>query len=78
MDRHITDSLALLPSIEGAYSSHCTVSEGESLKVIDIGSGAGLPGLVLAIARPGAKFSNPNHCSSCLTIMRQRILLPVH
>jgi 16S rRNA (guanine527-N7)-methyltransferase len=50
MDRHIADSLSLLPTIEGAYATH---SEGESVKVVDIGSGAGLPGIVLAIARPG-------------------------
>lgn len=53
MDRHIADSLSLLPTIEGAYAAHCNPSEGESVKVVDIGSGAGLPGIVLAIARPG-------------------------
>lgn len=54
MDRHIADSLSLLPTIEGAYAAHCNGSEGgESVKVVDIGSGAGLPGIVLAIARPG-------------------------
>ncbi|KAG0608004.1 hypothetical protein M758_8G070600 [Ceratodon purpureus] len=53
MDRHIADSLSLLPTIEGAYAAHCNGSEGgESVKVVDIGSGAGLPGIVLAIARP--------------------------
>ena len=52
MDRHIADSLSLLPAIEGAYAAHGH-SGGESVKVIDIGSGAGLPGIVLAIARPG-------------------------
>jgi 16S rRNA (guanine527-N7)-methyltransferase len=37
---HIADSLALLPHL------------GDASHVIDVGSGAGLPGLVLAIARP--------------------------
>jgi len=55
MDRHIADSLSLLPSIEGMYAAHCG-SGGKSVKVIDIGSGAGLPGIVLAIARPGDLF----------------------
>lgn len=53
MDRHIADSLSLLPIIEGAHAAYCKSSAGESIKVVDIGSGAGLPGIVLAIARPG-------------------------
>lgn len=53
MERHIEDSLAILPPIKTCYNLH---SNGlfDHINLIDVGSGAGLPGLVLAIACPGA------------------------
>lgn len=42
--RHFLDSLSLLL----AYDSH----EGQQARILDIGTGAGFPGLVLKIARP--------------------------
>ncbi len=47
-ERHFEDSLQLLPYIDQNVSRE-TFSP---LKLIDLGSGAGFPGLVLAIARP--------------------------
>ena len=44
VDKHLLDSLALLPLLKG-------------LAVADVGSGAGFPGLPLAIADPGRRFT---------------------
>jgi 16S rRNA (guanine527-N7)-methyltransferase len=43
VDEHIADAWALLP-----------VLPGEPFRFVDVGSGAGLPGLVLGLARPDA------------------------
>ncbi|XP_017972113.1 PREDICTED: ribosomal RNA small subunit methyltransferase G isoform X2 [Theobroma cacao] len=51
MDRHIEDSLAIIPPIQNSYVSSCNDSF-DNLRIVDVGTGAGLPGLVLAIACP--------------------------
>ncbi|CAM8933859.1 unnamed protein product [Rhodiola kirilowii] len=51
MERHVNDSLAIIPPIRNSYSSYCKGSN-DNLNLVDVGTGAGLPGIVLAIACP--------------------------
>ena len=50
MTRHVDDSLSLLPALDTRIEA---ASPEEAPRLVDVGSGAGFPGIVLAIARPG-------------------------
>jgi 16S rRNA (guanine527-N7)-methyltransferase len=52
--RHILDSLTLLPLIESAREAR---EGGEPMRVIDVGSGGGLPGMALACVMPDVRFT---------------------
>ncbi|KAK1316952.1 hypothetical protein QJS10_CPA05g01870 [Acorus calamus] len=54
MSRHVADSLAILPPINNSY---CDAASSDGLRLVDVGSGAGLPGLILAIACPDWKIT---------------------
>jgi 16S rRNA (guanine527-N7)-methyltransferase len=50
LGRHLLDSLSVLTYLEGYYNSN-------ELRLIDVGTGGGLPGVPLAIARPDWQLS---------------------
>ncbi|KAM0938991.1 putative 16S rRNA (guanine(527)-N(7))-methyltransferase [Dioscorea sansibarensis] len=58
LSRHVEDSLAIIPTMQRSYLYNCSsTSSCDGIDVIDVGSGAGLPGLILAIAYPSWKIT---------------------
>ncbi len=49
VSRHLLDSLSVLPFVQGS-------EKNPAAHFADVGTGAGLPGLVLSIARPDSQF----------------------
>jgi hypothetical protein len=54
-ERHVLDSLALIEVIE----KHLPIHGDQGISLLDIGSGPGLPGCILAIARPNWEVGSP-------------------
>ena len=63
---HLLDCLAILPSIDGWASSRSSPP-----RILDVGSGAGLPGVVLALVRPDWRVTCVDAVSKKASFIRQ-------
>eukprot|EP00242_Pyramimonas_sp_CCMP2087_P004013 CAMPEP_0198214630 /NCGR_PEP_ID=MMETSP1445-20131203/42874_1 /TAXON_ID=36898 /ORGANISM="Pyramimonas sp., Strain CCMP2087" /LENGTH=238 /DNA_ID=CAMNT_0043889903 /DNA_START=468 /DNA_END=1184 /DNA_ORIENTATION=- len=50
--RHVGDSLALLPILDASVQTAILKDPSQTPKIMDVGSGGGIPGIILAISRP--------------------------
>ncbi len=64
---HLLDSLAVLPEIA------CALQATLNPRVLDVGAGAGLPGLVLAIARPNWQITLIDTVQKKAAFMQQAV-----
>jgi len=64
LTQHLVDSLSLLPALR----RH---AQGQPLRMMDVGSGGGLPGVVVAICEPGIDVSCVDAVAKKATFIKQ-------
>lgn len=67
LSHHVLDCLAVLPALR----RHAAAVAKPSLRILDVGSGGGLPGVVLAAVQPGWQVSCVDTVGKKATFVRQ-------
>lgn len=65
VERHLVDSAAILPEIDGARAN----------SILDVGTGAGLPGILLAIMRPQLKITMVESIKKKATFVKETVAM---
>jgi 16S rRNA (guanine527-N7)-methyltransferase len=70
VSHHVLDALSVLPALL-AWLQKSALAERQLLRLCDVGSGAGLPGLVLAMAQPDWQWTSVDAVDKKAAFQRQ-------
>lgn len=79
LTHHLLDSLAVLPVLEAWHDEKSALArrhgaEPQALRLVDVGSGAGLPGLLLAMVRPAWSIVSVEAVAKKAAFQRQALI----
>lgn len=71
LTHHLLDSLAVIKPLRQQLAAGASAASGQSVKLLDVGSGAGLPGIVIAICCPDIQVDCVDTVAKKIAFIRQ-------
>jgi 16S rRNA (guanine527-N7)-methyltransferase len=71
LTQHLLDCLAIVPAIRREWGDAEAKGKGRAVRVLDVGSGAGLPGVVIALCQPGWQVTCVDTVAKKASFIRQ-------
>jgi 16S rRNA (guanine527-N7)-methyltransferase len=71
LTHHVLDSLAVITPLRNKLAAGVDISSAPAVKLLDVGSGAGLPGIVIAICCPDIRVDCVDTVAKKIAFIRQ-------
>ena len=71
LTHHLLDSLAVINPLRQQLAASAPIPSGRSVRLLDVGSGAGLPGIVIAICCPDIRVDCVDTVAKKIAFIRQ-------
>ena len=71
LTHHLLDSLAVIKPLRQQLAAGAPIPSGQSVRLLDVGSGAGLPGIVIAICCPDIRVDCVDTVAKKIAFIRQ-------
>jgi 16S rRNA (guanine527-N7)-methyltransferase len=71
LTHHLLDSLAVINPLRQQLAASAPIPSGQSVRLLDVGSGAGLPGIVIAICCPDIRVDCVDTVAKKIAFIRQ-------